>query len=121
VTSFHADFTALREIEDAAAKAARDATTVSTIVLASVANRVFVDAVANAQATALTGELARSVQIERTNRGSADAYMIGAPVRQAFFLEYGSPNTGAPRPWLSAPALKGQDELASHLDKVRLW
>lgn len=47
-----------------------------------------------------TGELADAVDIT----GTPASRIIGANVRQAFFLEYGSPNTGAPRAWLSGPA-----------------
>jgi hypothetical protein len=40
---------------------------------------------------------------------------VFAEVREAAFLEYGSPNTGAPRAWLTGPARKAIDELFAEL------
>lgn len=61
-----------------------------------------------------TGELAAAV----TRTGTPVFQRIYANVRQAFFQEYGSPNTGAPNPWLSGPAQKGADELFDELSKA---
>lgn len=97
----------------------RKTSMVAPQVLTSAANRVFVDAVANAQGMADTGELASSTRIQRSDAdGALLGFWIGADVRQAFFLEYGSPNTGAPRPWLSSPAMRGQIEALSAIQKA---
>jgi hypothetical protein len=118
-TRLHADFTALRELETFIEQAERRAAMVPPMVLGSAAQGVFIDAVSNAASMADTGELSRSVQIERLTDG---AYRVGAGVRQAFFLEYGSPNTGAPRPWLSAPAMTAQQRVLSEVSKAAaLW
>lgn len=119
MTSLHADFRALRELEQFLDQAERRAQTVPPLRLAAAAQGVYLDAMSNASAMADTGELARSVQMERLNDG---AYRIGADVRQAFFLEYGSPNTGAPRPWLSSPARSAQMQVLSDMSKAAtLW
>jgi hypothetical protein len=47
-----------------------------------------------------TGRLARSIEEEADEKGAR----IWADPREGFFLEYGSPNTGGPRRWLSGPA-----------------
>lgn len=87
--------------------------------LRTAARQVLVEAVANAQGMADTGELARSVRLSEHGVASAgqSAYVIGANVRQAAFLEYGSPNTGPPRPWLTAPAYKAMDSMAARVLK----
>lgn len=61
-----------------------------------------------------TGELAAAVSYDTTG----NSRRVYANVRQAFFLEYGSPNTGPPRPWLSGPAEKGSDRLLMELAKA---
>lgn len=47
-----------------------------------------------------TGALADSVTVS----GTPLTKVVGSPLREAFFLEFGSPTTGGPRPWLTAPA-----------------
>lgn len=61
-----------------------------------------------------TGALAAAVRIVRVG---AAAYTVGAAVREAFYLEVGSPNTGGPRPWLTGPAQRALDELVGKIGK----
>ncbi len=85
-----------------------------------VANRVADEArgIVGGYTTASTGELAGAIYV----RGTPVSKFIGADVRQAFFLEYGSPTTGGPRPWLSGPAQKGADELLAELAEAgEIW
>ena len=62
-----------------------------------------------------TGELASEVS---TDMGPGLTGRVYANVRQAWFLEVGSPNTGAPRPWLSEPAERSQERLYAHIIRV---
>ena len=71
---------------------------------------------AQARATAAgypkgTGALAADVNVE--NRGTESLVFTGQ--REGYFLEVGSPNTGAPRPWLSGPAGLSGDKLGAKL------
>lgn len=81
-----------------------------------VAHQVHAEARANAASfhTASTGELAGSVDVQVTGTGAR----IFSNVRQAYFLEYGSPKTGAPRPWLTEPAERGSTELLKRIAKA---
>lgn len=47
-----------------------------------------------------TGALADDIEV----RGTPLTKRVGSDLREAFFLEFGSPNTGAPRPFLTGPA-----------------
>jgi hypothetical protein len=47
-----------------------------------------------------TGALAADVAVS----GTALTKIVGSDLREAFFLEFGSPTTGGPRPWLTGPA-----------------
>lgn len=87
-----------------------------TQALKRTAETVRAEAKANAEAfnTDSTGELAENIEIT----GTPARKRIGAPVRQAHFLEYGSPTTGAPRAWLSGPARKGANELLAELARI---
>lgn len=38
--------------------------------------------------------------------------------REGFYLEYGSPNTGAPRPWLTEPTERGARDLEDKLGEA---
>lgn len=103
----------LRKAGEGCADAAQDAL-----------GRVVVDVANAARANAAnfnrdsTGELARSVDYDR----SGYTRRVFADVRQAFFLEYGSPTTGGPRPWLSAPAERGSARLAVELGRIgAIW
>lgn len=79
------------------------------------ANRVRGEAIANAQSyTHGTGALASSIE---TN-GTATYRRVFSDVREAFFLEAGSPSTGAPRAWLTGPAQRGADDLLVELGKI---
>jgi hypothetical protein len=70
-----------------------------------------------------TGELASSLrQFTYLADPTGATLRVGAAVRQAFFLEYGSPTTGAPRPWLSGPAERGQEDILIDLAReAKLW
>ena len=61
-----------------------------------------------------TGALAAAVQVTRAGGGVVS---VGAAVREAWYLEVGSPNTGAPRPWLTGPAVRALDELLDRMSK----
>lgn len=63
--------------------------------------------------TKSTGELEGAIY----RRGTPVSQEIGADVKQAFFLETGSPTTGGPRPWLSGPAERGMVELLELVGK----
>lgn len=88
--------------------------------LEKVAARVESEARANAASfhTASTGELAASI----TRTGTPLFQTVSAPVRQAWFLEAGSPTTGAPRPWMSEPGESGALELLGLIGELgALW
>jgi len=61
-----------------------------------------------------TGALAAAVDYEVSGLESR----VFANVREAFYLEYGSPNTGAPRPWLTEPTERGMRDLEDKLGKA---
>lgn len=54
-----------------------------------------------------TGELAGSLDHDT----SGQVRRVFAPVKQAALLEYGTPNTGAPIPWLTGPGERGSKRL----------
>lgn len=87
------------------------------LVLDRVAAGVMSDAVSNASSFGGTGELAAAVKMSKSGNKSSSSRRVGAAVRQAFFLEFGSPKTGAPRPWLTAPAAKGHHLLGVEMEK----
>lgn len=58
-----------------------------------------------------TGELESVIDID----GTPASRRIFADVRQGFFLEYGSPTTGGPRPWLTGPARLAANDLLNDL------
>lgn len=65
-----------------------------------------------------TGLLGESIQVE----GTPVHKRIFADVREAFFLETGSPNTGGPRDWLTGPAQEGIDEMFERLSRAgQIW
>lgn len=65
-----------------------------------------------------TGALASSIEVG----GTPVSRRIFADLREAYFLEFGSPNTGPPRPWLTGPAEKGARELFDELGKMgQIW
>lgn len=91
-----------------------------TAALKRIAKQVREEATENARAyrKASTGELVANIEQD----GTPARQWIGAPVRQAFFLEYGSPNTGGPDPWLSGPARKGANQLFAEMARIGdLW
>ena len=63
-----------------------------------------------------TGELLASI----TQSGTPVFQQISAEPKQARLLEYGTPNTGAPRPWLTEPAQEAIDELFERLSAMDL-
>jgi len=60
-----------------------------------------------------TGALADAI----TREGTPVFQRIFANVREASLLERGTPNTGAPRPWLTGPAQKAADAVLEDLTK----
>lgn len=65
-----------------------------------------------------TNELADSVEVDRSGGLGYRVRYIHADPKQGYFLEYGSPTTGAPIPWLSGPAQQGSMLLHSELMRV---
>ena len=109
------DVSEIRQLAHLLAVAADAARDESEEALREVAMKVAAEARSNASGFADTGELpAGAVQLQVSGSGAR----IYADVRQAFFLEYGSPNTGAPRPWLSGPAERGSTELLKRMAKI---
>jgi hypothetical protein len=96
--------------------AARSAPVASDALLDVHGLRVLADATANAGSytKASTGELRGAMFYER-HQG---VRRIGSNVRQAFFLEYGSPKTGAPDPWLSGPAERETEQMLASMAQV---
>lgn len=58
-----------------------------------------------------TGALAADVSVS----GSGLSKKVGSNLREAFFLEFGSPTTGGPRAWLSEPARNEMSRLLVEL------
>ena len=58
-----------------------------------------------------TGALADS----QTVSGTQLTKRVGSTLREAFFLEFGSPTTGGPRPWLTGP---GRTEITKLLEEL---
>lgn len=90
------------------------------VALVETAVKVENEARTNAQAFHIdsTGELAAAI----TRAGTPVFQRIFANVRHAAFLEYGSPTTGPPRPWLTGPARRGADDLFERISRTGdLW
>lgn len=98
-----ADFSDLDRLTADLERAERSAEPNVSMILDIVVPGVAAEARANAASYGGTGELAASIQYD----GAGLTRRVHAPVRQAFFLEYGSPSTGAPRPWITGPAERG--------------
>lgn len=114
------DASAIKEFDEVLSRARERSYKDRTRILARIGGEVRDESRANAQAfnTDSTGELAAAVDMD----GTAARKHIFANVRQAFFLEYGSPTTGAPRPWMSDPARKGANKLFAEISEVGdLW
>lgn len=110
------DASAIADLNGVLEKARQRSHKDRTKILARIAGEVRDDARDNALAfnTDSTGELAAAVDTE----GTAARKRVFANVRQGYFLEYGSPTTGAPRPWLSDPARKGANKLLAEISEV---
>lgn len=63
-----------------------------------------------------TGALADSVEVSGTDLSKR----VGSTLREAFFLEFGSPTTGGPRPWLTGPARTEINHLFDDLSKAAM-
>lgn len=63
-----------------------------------------------------TGALADSLMIG----GTPLTRIVGSTLREAFFLEFGSPTTGGPRPFLTGPARKEITRLLEELGKAAI-
>lgn len=63
-----------------------------------------------------TGALADSVEVS----GTPLTKVVGSTLREAFFLEFGSPTTGGPRPWLTGPARTEITRLLEELGKAAI-
>jgi hypothetical protein len=108
------DFAELNRLNDLWRRKAKDVDKIDGDV-EDVANEI----AAEARSTAAgypkgTGETARSIDVER--RGDA-SYSVVASSRAAFYLEVGSPNTGAPRPFITGPAERALGELVERVGK----
>lgn len=76
------------------------------------ADRVASTAAATARGyTKGTGALASDISVT----GTPLTKIVGSSLREAAFLEFGSPNTGPPRPWLTGPARIEMTELLKEL------
>lgn len=101
-------------------KAAVAAPLKADAILDSEVPKVHAAAVSNALAfhKRSTGELA-SVTAYDTSGNSRRVY---APVKQAAFLEYGTPNTGAPNPWMTGPAEAGSRRILTQMAEAgEIW
>lgn len=115
------DLSDIDRLEGLIAHAANTAPKDSAQALEKRTREAFTEAKANAGSfhKASTGELASVVEME-VIRGEHG--IIRAPVRQGFFLEYGSPKTGAPRPWLTGPARDAAERLVRDMgDAGSVW
>lgn len=110
------DTSDLEHLDDLLAAARERSYKDRTSALKRIANQVRAEATENARTfqTDSTGELVAAIDQD----GTPARQWIGAEVRQAFFLEYGSPTTGGPRPWLSAPAQKGANQLFAEMARI---
>ncbi len=61
-----------------------------------------------------TGELGSTIDVTGTDLTKE----IGSPAKQGWYLETGTPNTGAARPWLSGPAEEEQRGLLDDVGKM---
>lgn len=61
-----------------------------------------------------TGALADSITVT----GTPLTKIVGSTLREGFFLEFGSPNTGGPRPWLTQPARTEMTRLLEELGRA---
>lgn len=61
-----------------------------------------------------TGALAENVTVSGTDLTKR----VGSDEREGWFLEFGSPNTGGPRPWLTGPADRGAAKMLTRLSKA---
>jgi len=61
-----------------------------------------------------TGALAASLE----SGGTDLTRTVGSAVREAWFLEVGTPKTGAPRPWLTGPAEAAVGDMLTELAKA---
>lgn len=114
-----ADFSDLGKLETLLKSAGRKTAQERTVILGTVAERVRSAAAATAASYPhATGNLAGDVVVT----GSALTKRIGSNVKEGHFLEFGSPTTGGPRPWLTGPAEVGTQELVEALAKAAaLW
>lgn len=65
-----------------------------------------------------TGETAKSMDYDR----KGNTRRVWAETKQARLLEYGTPNTGPPRPWLTGPAERGSLRILRAMSDVgRVW
>jgi hypothetical protein len=63
-----------------------------------------------------TGALAEDLRVT----GGDVTKRVGSSLREAFFLEFGSPTTGSPRPYLTGPARKEVDALLRELGEAAM-
>jgi hypothetical protein len=63
-----------------------------------------------------TGALAGSLRVS----GTQFTKVVGSDRREALFLEFGSPTTGGPRPFLTGPARTEIGRLAEELGKAAI-
>lgn len=67
---------------------------------------------------ASTGELLANISHDT----SGMVRRVYSTVKQGALLEYGTPTTGAPRPWLTGPAERGSVKLLASMASVgRIW
>ena len=85
--------------------------------LARAADRIRSDAAATVRGYPhATGALADSITVS----GTPLTKVVGSTLREAFFLEFGSPTTGGPRPWLTRPARTEMTKLLEELGRAAI-
>lgn len=118
---FMVDMSDIHELEGLIEHAKNAAPEESAKALETRTTEAYNEALGNARGfhKASTGALASVTTMEMI-RGEHG--IIRAPVRQGWFQEYGSPNTGAPNPWLSGPARAAADRLVRDMgDAGSVW
>lgn len=111
------DTSELDDINTMLSRAAAKVDTTRARGLEQTANSVRDQAAATARSYAhASGALANDVSVS----GTPLTKVVGSTLREAFFLEFGSPTTGGPRPWLTAPARTEITRLLEELGKAAI-
>lgn len=111
------DTSELDDLNDMLGRAAAKVDTTRARGLERTANSVRDQAAATARSYPhASGALANDVSVS----GTPLTKRVGSNLREAFFLEFGSPTTGGPRPWLTGPARTEITRLLEELGKAAI-